>query len=114
MPRLRELSHAERRSLIDWRVDMSISHHCRVLDISRRSAYDAPRPVPQEEVLLAHQGALSLAVNGCAFTLAPGDVMSVPVDLSRRYANEGDAPCEVYVVDGGDAPQGFRAERTPP
>ena len=63
---------------------------------------------PQEEVLLAHQGALSLAVNGCAFTLAPGDVMSVPVDLPRRYANEGDAPCEVYVVDGGDAPQGFR------
>ena len=65
---------------------------------------------PQEEVLLAHRGALSLALNGCAFTLVPGDVMSVPVDLARRYANAGDAPCEVYVVDGGDGPQGFRTE----
>ena len=62
---------------------------------------------PQEEVLLAHRGALSLAINGCAFALTPGDIMSVPPDLPRRYSNAGDAPCEVYVVDGGDAPQGF-------
>ena len=67
---------------------------------------------PQAEVLLAHQGALSLAVNGCVFTLAPGDVMSVPVGLPRRYANDGDAPCAIYVVDGGDAPQGFKRAGT--
>lgn len=63
---------------------------------------------PQEEVLLAHRGALSLAVNGSAFALAPGDLMSVPAGLVRRYANQGDAPCEVYAVDGGDAPQGCK------
>ena len=61
---------------------------------------------PQEEVLLCHQGALSLVVDGSAFALAPGDVMSVPVGLARRYANEGDAPCEIYAVDGGDEPHG--------
>ena len=61
---------------------------------------------PQEEVLLCHRGALSLVVDGKAFALAPGDVMSVPVGLARCYANEGDAPCEIYAVDGGDAPQG--------
>ena len=65
---------------------------------------------PQEEVLLIHQGALSLKVEGCAFRLHPGDVMSIPADLPRRYANGGDALCEVYVVDGGDAPQGFKVE----
>ena len=61
---------------------------------------------PQEEVLLCHRGALSLVLDGSAFALAPGDVMSVPVGLARRYANEGEAPCEIYAVDGGDEPQG--------
>lgn len=65
---------------------------------------------PQEEVLLCHRGALSLVVDGSAFNLAPGDVMSVPVGLARRYANEGDTPCEIYAVDGGDEPQGAAIE----
>ena len=79
--------------------------HLRRLSL-RPGAATAAHARPQEEVLLIHQGALSLQVNGCAFNLHPGDLMSIPADLPRRFANGGDRPCELYAVDGGDAPQG--------
>lgn len=50
LPRLGEMNHAERRSLIEWDGAMSVAHQCRALGISRRSAYDAPRPAPQRDL----------------------------------------------------------------
>ena len=44
------MSHAERRRLIERGGDMSIAHQCRILGISRRSAYAAPRPAPQKDL----------------------------------------------------------------
>lgn len=52
MPILRALSHAERRRLLDWNCEMSIAHQCRVLGISRRSAYCKPRPASQRDLEL--------------------------------------------------------------
>lgn len=62
----------------------------------------------QEEVLLMHRGALSLSVDGSHFDLGPGDVMSIPTNRPRRYRNSGNQACELYVVDGGESPQGSR------
>ena len=61
---------------------------------------------PQEEVLFAHRGSLSLIVDGVDFGLGPGDVMSIPVDLPRQFRNSASETCELYAVDGGDNPTG--------
>jgi len=61
---------------------------------------------PQEEVLFAHRGSLSLIVDGVDFELGPGDVMSIPVDLPRQFRNSASETCELYAVDGGDNPTG--------
>ena len=37
------MSHAERRNLLEWGGPMSIAQQCRILGISRRSAYASPR-----------------------------------------------------------------------
>ena len=63
---------------------------------------------PQEEVLLMHRGDLTLVVDGSAFQLGVGDVMTVPLDRPRRYRNSGSVPCELYIVDGGESPTGAR------
>ena len=65
---------------------------------------------PQEEVLLIYRGSLTLDVDGSAFRLGRGDVMTVPLDRPRRYRNSGNLPCELYIVDGGESPQGNRLE----
>ena len=67
---------------------------------------------PQEEVLFAHRGSLSLTVGGVDFELGPGDVMSVPVDLPRQLRNSATQTCELYAVDGGDNPAGDRLAAT--
>ena len=63
---------------------------------------------PQEEVLLMHRGDLSVTVGPDQVNLTPGDVLSIPVGVARRYCNVGSQPCELYAVDGGDAPSGRR------
>ena len=63
---------------------------------------------PQEEVLLMHRGLLTLTVDGSDFDLGPGDVMSIPLHRPRRYRNSGEEACELYLVDGGESPQGIR------
>ena len=67
---------------------------------------------PQEEVLFAQRGSLSLTVGGVDFELGPGDVMSVPVDLPRQFRNSATQSCELYAVDGGDNPAGDRLAAT--
>ena len=61
---------------------------------------------PQEEVLFARCGSLSLTVDGVDFELGPGDVMSIPVNLPRQFRNSATETCELYAVDGGDNPAG--------
>ena len=61
---------------------------------------------PQEEVLFAHRGSLSLTVDGVDFELGPGDVMSIPVNLPRQFCNSAAETCGLYAVDGGDNPAG--------
>ncbi len=63
---------------------------------------------PQEEVLFAHRGSLSVTLAGTDFELDPGDTMSVPVGLPRQYRNRGRRTCEFYAIDGGDHPAGTR------
>ena len=63
---------------------------------------------PQEEVLLMHRGSLNIAVDDCRFELDPGDVMSIPIGRPRRYGNAAGEPCTIYIVDGGESPQGYR------
>lgn len=63
---------------------------------------------PQEEVLFAHRGSLSLTVGGIELELGPGDVMTIPVNLPRQFRNSATETCELYAVDGGDNPAGAR------
>ena len=63
---------------------------------------------PQAEVAMMHRGTLDLVVDGSAFRLGPGDVMSIPEDRPRRYRNSGNEPCKLYIVDGGESPGGIR------
>ncbi len=58
----------------------------------------------EEEVIYVHQGELRAAWQGGELTLGPGDVLSVPLELSRRFENAGDGPAVAYVIRGGDAP----------
>lgn len=69
---------------------------------------------PQEEVLMQHSGALTLTVAEHSFTLGPGDLMSVPIGAPRRYRNGGEGDSQTYIVDGGDAPNGFPDPKTAP
>lgn len=58
----------------------------------------------EEEVLLMHRGVLRFEGGGEQIDLGQGDVFSVPIGVSRRYANPGHEPASVYVVRGGDQP----------
>ena len=58
----------------------------------------------EEEVILMYAGTLTVSLPDGAVDLEPGDVLTVPVDMPRRFSNLGSAPAEAYVVRGGDHP----------
>ncbi len=62
----------------------------------------------EEEVILMHEGELRVAFPDGDIVLRAGDTLTVPIDMPRAYANDGDAVAEAYVVRGGDHPR--RAE----
>lgn len=64
----------------------------------------------EEEVIMVHKGTLDVTMNGHQTSLAPGDTLTVPVDMLRQYSNSGDEDAEVYVVRGGDSPSAAIAE----
>ena len=77
---------------------------------SRRLQLDANTKVAshqrsEEEVLFIHKGTLDITVDGEAFTLAEGDLMTVPVNATREFANSGTTVCDVIVVRGADQPK---------
>ena len=51
----RQMTHSERRGLIDRACEMSMVHQCRALGISRRCAYAAPRQASQADLRLMRQ-----------------------------------------------------------
>jgi quercetin dioxygenase-like cupin family protein len=77
--------------------------HVRALHLEPGSELGAHRRF-EPEVLLMHRGAMAIDWESGSLELGPGDTLSVPVGLVRRYRNIGAARVEVYVVHGGDAP----------
>ena len=59
----------------------------------------------EEEVILMHAGQLTVSVPTGEIDLGPGDVLTVPIDLPRKFSNSGSAVAEAYVVRGGDHPR---------
>lgn len=62
----------------------------------------------EEEVLMIQAGTLTISMEEGDVDLVPGDVMTMPIGKSRKYANNGDNVAEVYVVRGGDHPAAAR------
>lgn len=59
----------------------------------------------EEEVILMHQGKLSVDIADGSIELGPGDVFTIPIGTPRSLANRGTDLVEAYVVRGGDHPQ---------
>ena len=59
----------------------------------------------EEEVILMHRGHLTVAFGGGQVELAPGDVLTVPIDTPRSFSNSGNEIVEAYVVRGSDDPR---------
>lgn len=58
----------------------------------------------EEEVIIVHEGELTVELPGGRTTIRAGDVLTVPVEMPRRYQNESDDAVMAWVVRGGDAP----------
>ncbi len=58
----------------------------------------------EEEVIMMQRGQLSLTLADGSVDLGPGDVITVPVGMARKFENRGAADVEAYVVRGGDHP----------
>lgn len=58
----------------------------------------------EEEVWTVHEGRLRITWGRKFLDLAPGDVLTVPIGLSRRFENRGLEPAVAFVVRGGNAP----------
>lgn len=59
----------------------------------------------EEEVILMHEGRLTVELPDGEIELEPGDVFTIPIDMARSFSNRGDASARAYVVRGGDHPQ---------
>ena len=68
------------------------------------NAVCAPHSRADEEVLLLHEGELTVSWRGGSVTLHAGDTLTIPKALPRGFHNGGAAPVIAYVVRGGDAP----------
>ena len=59
----------------------------------------------EEEVFLMHKGRLTVEFSDGQVELVPGDTLTIPIDMPRRFSNAGTELVEAYVVRGGDSPQ---------
>ncbi|MEM9529773.1 MAG: cupin domain-containing protein [Pseudomonadota bacterium] len=62
----------------------------------------------EPEVVMVFSGQLTLETPTHEFTLKAGDVMTVPIDMPRRYRNDETEDAISYIVRGGDQPTGFQ------
>jgi len=58
----------------------------------------------EEEVWTVHEGRLRITWGHESLDLAPGDVLTIPIELERTIENPGADPAEAFVVRGGDSP----------
>jgi mannose-6-phosphate isomerase-like protein (cupin superfamily) len=59
----------------------------------------------EAEVIMMHSGRLIVALPDGDIELRPGDVITIPVEMPRSFANRESEPAEAYVVRGGDQPK---------
>lgn len=59
----------------------------------------------EEEVIMMFKGRMTVALPSGEIDIGPGDVLTVPVGMPRRFSNRGQQPTEAYVVRGGDNPR---------
>ena len=75
----------------------------------RRIAFEPGAATPlhsrlEEEVWTIHEGRMRIHWGEQALGLGPGDVLTVPIGLARRFENPGSQPLAAFVVRGGDSP----------
>lgn len=59
----------------------------------------------EEEVILMQSGVMHVDTADGEIDLRPGDVLTIPIDSARRFANKGTIPAKAYVVRGGNQPR---------
>ncbi len=59
----------------------------------------------EEEVIMMQSGAMTVRIPDGEVELTAGDVITLPIDMLRSFANQGDSPAEAYFVRGGDRPR---------
>ncbi len=59
----------------------------------------------EEEVIFVHRGELTVNLSEGSIVMIPGDTLTVPIEMSRSFSNNGDEVAEAYVVRGGDHPR---------
>ncbi len=96
-------SKSEAEGLAAGRMDWPHGIHLRHLSIMPGAASDLHRR-KEEEVIMMHRGRLTLTLAGNSVDLDPGDVITVPIGMARKFENRGADDVEAYVVRGGDHP----------
>jgi len=66
---------------------------------SKRHARD------EEEVILVHDGHLTVHFSEGEVEMGPGDVFTVPIGMPHAFSNERTVLAEAYIVRGGDHPK---------
>ena len=85
---------------------MSWPHGFQVRVLQIGSGAGIPEHVrAEEEVLMMHEGTLSFEWPGGKLDIGPGDTLTVPTGLRRRFSNRTKAPVWAFVVRGGDHPR---------
>ncbi len=59
----------------------------------------------EEEVIMMHAGRLMVGLADGDVELGPGDVLTVPIGMARRFSNTTQEPAEAWIVRGGDHPR---------
>ena len=59
----------------------------------------------EEEVVMMQEGRLTVELPDGNVDLEPGDVLTIPLEMPRRFANAGKQTAQAYVVRGGDNPR---------
>ena len=78
--------------------------HFRCLEFDSGSQIPAHQRF-EEEVIFIHQGQLTLSWEQGKLTLGKGDVLTLPIKLSRSWSNPSSETTVAYVVRGSDNPQ---------
>ena len=86
------------------RMDWPHGFHLRYVQIDPGSA-SKTHGRHEEEVILMHAGEMSIELADGEILLAEGDVLTIPVDMPRRFSNQGDTPAKAYFVRGGNLPR---------